>query len=243
MKAIEQAMYRKYAKYYDLIYSHKDYKKEAKKILELISKYKKSDGNTLLEFACGTGMHMQYFAKKFRCTGVDLNKGILSIAKKRIPGAVFKEGNMANCRLGKRFDVVLCLFSSIGYVKTYANLRRTIRNFARHLKKGGVVIIDPWFTMKQYTPGSINMATYDSKDLKIARLNMSERKGIVSILDMHFLVAEKNKKVIHFVDRHELGMFEHDKTLKFLRNNGIAASLVGQKREKHRSGRFVGIKQ
>ena len=52
------------AKYYDLIYSWKDYKKEVENINKLILKYKQSRGKRLLEVACGTGHHLQYFKDK-----------------------------------------------------------------------------------------------------------------------------------------------------------------------------------
>ena len=34
---------------------------------------------------------------------------------------------MIDMDLGKKFDVITCLFSSIGYVKTYSNLEQTAR--------------------------------------------------------------------------------------------------------------------
>ena len=76
-------MYREIASYYDLIYSWKDYKKEAKKIKKLILKYKKSDGNELLDIACGTGKHLEYLKNTFSCMGVDINEEMINIAKKK----------------------------------------------------------------------------------------------------------------------------------------------------------------
>jgi hypothetical protein len=40
----KQLLYRELARYYDLIYSFKDYKKEAVRIKALISNYKESEG-------------------------------------------------------------------------------------------------------------------------------------------------------------------------------------------------------
>ena len=57
---------------------------------------------------------------------------------------------MISLDLNKKFDIITCLFSSIGYVKTYANLEKSITSFAKHLKIGGVVIIEPWFTAETY---------------------------------------------------------------------------------------------
>ena len=73
------------AKYYDLIYSWKDYRKEADKIKSLIKKHKKSDGHDLLEVACGTGKHLPYLIESFSIFATDLNKTMLSVAEKLLP--------------------------------------------------------------------------------------------------------------------------------------------------------------
>src|SRR3989338_3363014 len=129
----EQLLYKDLAKYYDLIYDDKDYKHEAQEVLQLIRKYKKSKGNKLLEVACGSGKHLQYLKNEFECMGLDLNKDILNIAKKNHPNLKFEEGNMTNFNLHQKFDVITCLFSSIGYVRTYDNIIKTINNFQKHL--------------------------------------------------------------------------------------------------------------
>jgi len=234
-------IYEDLAKYYDLVYGKKDYRKEAKQVIKLIKKHKQSDGNDLLEVACGTGKHVQYLKSKFECTGTDINKGMLKVARKRISGVVFKKGNMINFRLGKKFDAITCLFSSIGYVKTYANLRKTIRNFYQHLKKGGVVIIEPWFTKKQFTHGYVSMATYNRPEIKIARVDFSSVKGNVSIMDMHYLVAEKNKGVRHFTEQHQMGLFEVGKTLAIMKKAGFKSEFL----EPGPIGRgiYIGVKQ
>jgi ubiquinone/menaquinone biosynthesis C-methylase UbiE len=237
----KQVLYGELAKYYDLIYSFKDYRKEVVRIKALISKYKKSEGKELLDVACGTGHHLESLKDEFSCAGVDIRKEILEIATKNVDGVVFKQADMTTLNLGKKFDVITCLFSSIGYVVTYTNLRRTIRNFSKHLKKGGVVLIEPWFTKSTYIPGSPHISVYDGKDIKIARLNVSELRGNLSVMDMHYLVAEKDKGVKHFVDRHELGLFEVDETLRIMKTAGLQSKFLrhGLMRER---GMFVGLK-
>ena len=234
-------LYKELAKYYDLIYHWKNYKKEDSKIKKLISRYKKSEGKNLLDIACGTGHHLKFFKDSFSCTGIDINNEMLRVAKKNVNKVVFKQANMINFNLNKKFDVILCIFSSIGYVKTYSNLRITIKNFARHLKKGGIVIIEPWFGKPEFKAGMPWMTTYDSKYIKIARLNVSKVKNNTSILDMHYLVAEKNKDVRHFVDRHELGLFDIKKTLKIMKEAGFEAKFLRNGLMKDR-GIYIGIK-
>jgi len=237
----KQVLYGELAKYYDLIYSFKNYKKEAGRIKALVSKYKKSEGKELLDVACGTGHHLNHLKDEFSCTGVDISREILEIARKNNEGIAFEEADMTTMDLGKKFDVITCLFSSIGYVKTHSNLEKTIRNFAKHLKKGGLVLIEPWFTKSVYMPGFPHMETYDEKDIKIARLSVPLAKANLSVIDMHYLVAERDEDVKYFSDRHELGLFEVGETLKILEEAGHQSRFL-----KHglvdKRGMFVGIK-
>jgi SAM-dependent methyltransferase len=238
----KQILYSELAGYYDLLYSFKDYEKEALRIKKLIAKYKKSKGNELLDVACGTGHHLKHLKEDFSCTGVDINEEILNVARKNVEGVVFKRADMITFDLDKKFDVITCLFSSIGYVKTYSNLRRTIRNLAKHLRTGGVALIEPWFTKSAYESGSPYMATYDGKNIKIARLNVSEIRGAISVMDMHYLIAEKDGRVKHFVDRHELGLFEVSKTIKFMKDADLQSRFLKNGLLKDR-GLYVGIKE
>src|SRR3989338_5009598 len=237
----QEIMYKGLAKYYDLIYNWKDYKKEAGKIKKLISKYKKSGGNDLLEAGCGTGRHLKFFEDKFFCMGMDINKEMLDAASKNLNKSVLKRIDMVDFRLNKKFDVILCLFSSIGYVKTYSNLKRTIRSFANHLKKGGVIIIEPWLKKSEYKSGKPWMTTYDGENIKIARLNVSKVKNGASILDFHFLIAEKNKDVRYFADRHQLGLFEVKKTLSIMEENSLKAVFLKNGLMKDR-GLYIAVK-
>jgi ubiquinone/menaquinone biosynthesis C-methylase UbiE len=238
----EQVLYGKLAEYYDLIYSFKDYKKEAVQIKALVSKYKKSEGKELLDVACGTGHHLEYLKDEFSCMGVDISNEILEVATKNVEGVVFRKADMTRMNLDKRFDVITCLFSSIGYVKTYTNLRRTIQRFAKHLKTGGLVLIEPWFTKSTFIEGSPHMQTYDGRDIKIARLCVSKTRGNLSVHDMHYLVAERSKGVIYYVDRHELGLFETDKTLTIMKKAGFHPKFLKSGLNKDR-GLLVGEKQ
>ena len=85
------------------------------------------------------------------------------------------------------------------------------------------------------------MSTYDGKDIKIARLNVSEIRGNLSVMDMHYLIAEKDKGVKRFVDRHELGLFEIDETLKIMRAAGLQSKFLKRGLMRGR-GMFVGTK-
>jgi len=234
-------MYKELAKYYDLIYHWKDYEKEALRIKELIKKYQNSNVNKLLDVACGTGKHLEYFKENYSCTGIDLNEEMIDIAKVNIGDVSFIQADMIDFKLNDTYDVILCLFSSIGYVQTYENLKNTIGNFAHHLTSGGLVIIEPWFTKSTYKVGLPGMTTYEGEDIKIARLNTTKLEDNRSIMEMHYLIVERDKDVKYFVDRHEVGLFEIDTFLKIMKETGFKAEFLEDGLMKER-GLYIGVK-
>jgi len=235
-----QLLYKDFARYYDLIYSGKNYKEESAKIDRLIKKYKKSKGKKLLDVACGSGKHLQYFSKKYSCTGIDLNKEILDESKKRLKKVKFKQKDMINFKLNQKFDIITCLFSSIGYVKTYDNLKKSLKNFYTHLNKGGIILIQPWFTKSQWNNNTSHLQTYEDEKIKIARMVFSsmKRKNI-SVMEMHYLIGEDKKGVKHFVEKHEMGLFEVKESLKIMNRVGFDAKYLSKFIGR---GVYVGVK-
>jgi ubiquinone/menaquinone biosynthesis C-methylase UbiE len=238
----DQLLHNQQAKYYDRIYSFKDYLDEAVRMQNLIMKYLETGGNTLLDVACGTGLHLKHLRDDFSCTGVDASKAMLKIARKNAKGVTFKEADMKTLKLGKQFDVIICLLSSIGYVRNYSNLERTIQNFSKHLKKGGVALIEPSHANSVYVKGEPRITIYDGKDAKIARINVPKIRQATAVLDMHILIAERGKDAKYFIDRHELGLFGINKTLSIMKNTGLKSKYL---KNGLMPGRelFVGIKK
>ena len=203
-------MFSKSAQYYDEIYASvdKDYAAEAAKTHMLIQKYKQSKGKSLLDVACGTGVHAGYLSKYYQVEGLDLDSEMVAVAKKKHPKIRFHQGDMVDFDLGRQFDVVVCLFSSIGYVKTKSRLQKAIRTMARHLLPGGVLVIEPWFSPKQWHPGRASMTQVNKPDLKIVRMSYSDQRGRLSLIEFQYLVGTP-KGIQHSVEIHKLGLFTH----------------------------------
>ena len=236
------AQYRRLAKYYDLIYEWTDYDKEARILLQLIDRYKASGGNSLLDVGCGTGQHLRRLVRGFDCEGMDISDEMLQVAKTNVKGVNFIQGDMVDFNLGRKFDVIICLFSSIGYVRTYRNLARTLNNFAKHLRDGGVVIIEPWFTKSTFRAGHIRvLATRESDDLRVVRVDYSEIKGDLSVIDERVVVVKKGKGIATFKDRMVMGLFENDEFLRLMRKAGLHARYLEKTLARGR-GLKVGVK-
>ncbi len=216
----------KTAQYYDKIYSAlgKNYEAEASRIGEIISDRKKSPGHELLDVACGTALHSSYLCNDFEVSGIDVEPAMLEVARDRFPGASFEQGDMRGFDLGRPFDVVMCLFGSIGFMKTESDLDAAIATMARHVAPGGVLLIEPWLTPDQFTGGNTQVVAIDEPELKLARVTRSELEGCLSILDMQYLIATSDR-LDHIEERYELGLFAHDRYVAMLIAAGLEVSL------------------
>jgi SAM-dependent methyltransferase len=212
---------------------------EAQKICTLVEKYKKSSGNTLLEVACGTGMHASHLSKTYQIEGLDLDPEMLAVARQNHPDILFHQADMIDFDLKRQFDVITCLFSSIGYVKTTPRLNQAIQTMTRHLASGGVLLVEPWFTPEQWHPGKISGMLVEEPDLRIARMNISEVDGTLSFFDFHYLVGTP-EGINYFTERHELGLFTNEEYLEAFRLAGL--EVLHDPEGIYGRGLYIGIK-
>jgi SAM-dependent methyltransferase len=212
----------KSAQFYDRIYSWKNYEKESEDIIRLIHLHLKSDGKRLLDVACGTGRHLEYLKSRFDVEGLDLDGRLIIVAHQRNPDVKFHQADMTNFDLGEQFDIITCLFSSIGYVKTIENLHRTLRCLQNHLAAGGVLLVEPWFTPDTWKPNTVHALYVNDPELKIARINTSYAEGALSWFDLHYLIGTP-EGTDHFVEHHEMGLFTIEEMLVAFSEAGLNA--------------------
>ncbi len=234
-------MYSKSQKYYDDIYASegKDYPAEANKARKFIQKYKQSNGNRLLDVGCGTGVHANLLSKHYQVEGLDIDPKMLSVARKNYPKIRFQQGDMLNFKLKSKFDIIVCLFSAIGYVKTKSRLERTIKNMSQRLLPGGVLLIEPWFTPKQWHPGRVFTMQVKKPDLKIVRMSHSWQKGNISIIEFQYLIGT-SKGIECDTEFLELGLFTKKEYLDAFRSAGL--EVIHDSNGLDGRGLYIGIK-
>ena len=199
-------MYANTAAYYDRLYAFKDYAAEAARIVSIVGESCRSGGARLLDVACGTGLHLEHLAGTYNAEGLDISEELLAYARVRNPNSTFYVGDMRTFDLAAPFDIVTCLFSSIGYMTTSEDLHCAIERMAAHLAPGGLLIVEPWLTPDDWKPNTVHGMFIDEPDLKIARINTSQLEGTLSIFDLHHLIGTP-EGTEHIVEHHEMGLY------------------------------------
>ena len=208
------------AAFYDAIYSFKHYRREAE-ILHGIASTTVPGARTLLDVACGTGLHLEHLRDNYEVSGLDLDPEMVELARTRNPGIEVHLADMVDFDLGRRFDLVTCLFSAIGYARTRDRLRQSVRAMARHLAPSGGLIIEPWITPESFVDGFADSMVVEYDGGKIVRGSFSRLEGDVSVLELHYLVRPDGGDVTHFTERHALGLFSHSDYVAAIEEAGL----------------------
>lgn len=212
-------MFTKSGPFYDALYHFVDYRGAVRQLHGIIQD-KAPGASTLLDVGCGTGQHLEHFREFYEVEGLDLDAQLLDSARQRCPGVTFHQADMVDFRLSRRFDVVTCLFSAIGYVQTVDNLRRAIATMASHLNVGGVLIVEPWFEPDRYWTETITANHVEQPDLRICWMYASKREDDISLLEIHYLVGTPHG-VEHLVEEHRIGLFTREETTTAMSDVGL----------------------
>ena len=138
------------AKYYDFIYTKKNYKKETNFILKFFNQNIKQ--TKILDLGTGTGSHLVHLISKgYKVDGVEISPMMIKLArdklKKKKINKNFKLYNQDIIKFkGKpnHYNVALSLFHVINYIKNLKSLKLFFRNISRNLCDKGIFIFDCW---------------------------------------------------------------------------------------------------
>jgi dTDP-3-amino-3,4,6-trideoxy-alpha-D-glucopyranose N,N-dimethyltransferase len=233
-------MFRKSQRFYDAVYAWKDYRSEVDR-LDRVIRERNPSARTLLDVACGTGKHLELLRHRFRVEGLDLDPEMLAIARRRLgPDVPLHSGDLVGFDLGREFDVVTCLFSSIAYARTADRLGAAIGSMARHVAPDGLLIVEPFFSPDQWEPGHLDSTVVDEPDLKVVRMVLSGPAESPMTMSFNYLVGTP-EGIDHFTEEHEVGLFTDQEHRDAFRAAGLEAEhdaegLMGR-------GLFIGVRR
>lgn len=145
------------------VYKNRD-EAEAETLTKLIlSNIKLHPGAEILDMAAGAGRHAISFAKRgFDVTAVDLSENLLKVAKENAKSGDIKinfvHSDIRKFNPANKFDIVLNLFTSIGYFDSDEENFAIFKKAYLLLKDGGYFVLDYFnrnFLENNLVPSSI----------------------------------------------------------------------------------------
>ena len=177
--------------------------------------------STFLDCGCGTGRYLELFARDFETTGFDIDENMVRISSERSPRSTVLQADLTDFEVGRQFDVVACLFRSIGYVQTLERMQTTVACMSRHVVPNGLLLVEPYFTPEEYWVDQVTLNTVEDEDGALAWMYVSRREERLSILETHYLAGSGSDGVAHFTETHVLGLFTKDEYEFALHDAGL----------------------
>jgi SAM-dependent methyltransferase len=131
--------YQRFAAFYDVVMD--DPGPRAARVNAAIASYR-PDATSLLELGCGTGSILARLDTTATLCGLDLSPEMLSVAAAKVPGARLIEGDMTSFELGRRFDVIICVFDSVNHLLDVDSWATLFGRVHAHLTPGGLFVLD-----------------------------------------------------------------------------------------------------
>ena len=201
--------YNSMAKYYDLFYSNKSYERETDFLKKLIGNRK-----TVLDVGCGTGIHMHLLEDSgYIVDGLDLNSGMLNIAKTRVKGNLL-EVNLLDFNMNKKYDSIISMFAVFNHLKDYNEFEEGIIHYYQYLNEGGILIID----LHNGRKSGEKVSKY--KEYKRIMSWQFDEKNFKEHTNIQYIVGDNI-----YEDKHEFIIYEVEKIKKILDKNQLNYNL------------------
>ena len=203
------------------VYSHRN-QAEAERLVELITKNINFKPNSaMLDMACGSGRHAIAFAKMgFDVTAVDLSQRLISEAKKNaVQTGVkidFVLSDILEYETSKEFDLVINLFTSIGYFENDDENYAVMEKAFNLLKQGGYFILDYFnkdFLLKNLIPTSV----FSENGLKITQNRSIEETRVVKKITI-----ENEGHIEEFYE--SVRLYSYDDIVSYIKKAGFTIS-------------------
>ncbi|GAA3795806.1 hypothetical protein GCM10022226_13990 [Sphaerisporangium flaviroseum] len=229
---------------YDFLYQGrgKEYAKEAEVVAGLV-RHRNPLAASLLDVACGTGEHLATLKAIFGdVEGVELSDTMRATARRKLADVPVHGGDIRDFDLGRTFDAVCSLYSTVGYMASTAELDAAVATMARHVSPGGVLIVEPWYFPGRFRDGHIGDDIIRADGRTVARVARSVRVGDSVRQEAHYIVAD-SAGIRHFDHVQVFTLFEPAEYVAAFERAGCTVEYVERDDILAGRGLFVGTKR
>ncbi|MFH9067506.1 class I SAM-dependent DNA methyltransferase [Streptomyces coeruleorubidus] len=233
-----------HADVFELVHAAKgrDWDAEADQVAELI-RSRLPDATSLLDVACGSGAHLARFSEYFtRLEGVEISEAMRKIAAVRVPDIPVHAGDLRDFDLGSTFDALTCMCFSIAYTRSVAELNRAVATMARHVKPGGVLVVEPWWFPDTFIDGFVGGSVVNEGGRVVSRVSHSVRKDGATHMTVRFTVAD-SAGIRDFTELEVCSLYSHEQYLEAFRRADVRAERVETSLSPNGNGLFVGVRE
>jgi len=223
---MKKECFKKNAEYYDLLNKNKNYELECNFLEQVFKKYSQFEIKNILDLGCGTGIHAKSLSLRgYNVLGLDLSEEMIKIAKlKASENLKFIVGDMSNFEINMKFDSIISMFSSFGYLTKNKQIESSLNSIKKHLKPGGLFILDCWngLGVMNELP-SIRTKESHIGDLKISRTSYPKLDSLNHLCDVKFDtdVFKNNQLIDTYEELHKVRFFFPQEIKKYIEDIGF----------------------
>lgn len=208
-------IFKSYSDYYDELYKEKNYTKESKFLIDLLSKHD-PNAKSLLEYGAGTGGHAKILEKdNFFIDGVELSPQMVNKAYNSDNVKIF-QGDMRSYISNKQYDAAFSLFHVFSYLGDNKDVLAFFQSCRKNIKKGGILVFDFWYGPAVWAQGlennsrtfSINGKGFKrlTKKIHYPELNSVNVNFTIQEIDTNSVISEEDHMMRYYFKR-ELELF------------------------------------
>ncbi len=206
--------YQKFSEIYDKIMNDKFYNSYAKFIFKALRRFKFGP-KKILDIACGTGRLAKFFLLKgYSVEGIDSSAMMLNIARKR--GIKCHKQVISVFNLSRRYDLILCTFDSLNYLKNLKEIKKCFSSVKKHLETNGFFIFDLNSDFKINNLITSSMSYRKIDDTEFIWLNFKKPNIWISKI---ILFVKKNKQYQRYDEKHIEKAYKFESIKKLLRQS------------------------
>lgn len=224
------ALYSDLADWWPMLSAPEDYAGEAAVYQRTLVNACQPPPVEVLELGSGGGNNASHLKAHFNLTLVDLSPRMLAVSRALNPECEHVQGDMRTVRLGRQFDAVF-VHDAVAYLTSEDDLRQAMTTAFVHCRAGGAALFCPDETRESFRPytdhGGHDATDGSGRGLRYVEwVRDPDPTDTHFIMDMAYLLLERDGTAQAIHDRHVVGLFSRDTWLRLLAEAGFIPQLI-----------------